>query len=71
MRLLYEKEHGFNHTIIQHKKIVEIIGNKEVDQVEDAIRQLSIEPTKLWEDFCQLESRYVDYFDPPFNKSAS
>ena len=46
--------------IAEHKKIISIIENKEVDEIESVISQHIIEPTKLW---TELENLFVDYFD--------
>ena len=37
--------------LMQHGRIVEILENKDCDQVEEIVRQHIIEPIKLWEEF--------------------
>ena len=49
MRVLSEIENRFDQAIAQHKKIIAIIENKEVDQVEKILREHIMEPIKLWE----------------------
>ena len=63
MRLLAEMNLSFSDAILQHKAIVQMIENKDVDQVETIVREHIIEPTKLWEDLYKPNSPYVEYFD--------
>ena len=50
MKLLTKMEYGFKDAFIQHKKIVSIIENKEINEIESIISQHIMEPTKLWKD---------------------
>lgn len=64
MRLLSEmEEHNFAKKVAQHKNIVKIIENKEVDQVESSIREHIIEPIKHWEGLYDPNSTFANYFD--------
>jgi DNA-binding GntR family transcriptional regulator len=64
MRLLSEiEDHGFANKVAQHKNIVKIIENKEVDKVEASVREHIIEPIKHWEDLFDPDSIYAHYFD--------
>ena len=63
MRLLSEIRHSFDEAIQQHMKIVEILEQKNCDQVEDIVRLHIIEPTKLWDDLYQEDSPYINYFE--------
>lgn len=62
MRLLSEMEHSFSKAIEQHKRIIEIIENKQVEQVETIIHEHIIEPKKTWESFMMADSPYQNYF---------
>ncbi|WP_338471870.1 GntR family transcriptional regulator [Niallia sp. XMNu-256] len=70
MRLLSEMQHHFDEAIIQHGKIVEILENKDCEQVEEIVRQHIIEPIKLWDEFIQDNSPYHNYFKQPDQKPA-
>ncbi|MCQ6275660.1 GntR family transcriptional regulator [Bacillus sp. V3B] len=64
IRLLSEmKEHNLSDKIAQHKNIVKIIENKEVDQVEESVREHIIEPIKHWGDLYDPNSVYAHYLD--------
>lgn len=63
MRLLSEIRHSFVEPIKQHSKIVEIIEQKDSDQVEDIVRLHIVEPTKLWNDLYKADSPYINYFE--------
>jgi len=63
MRLLSEIRHSFDEAIQQHMKIVEILEQKNCDQVEDIVRLHIIEPTKLWDDLYKEDSPYINYFE--------
>ena len=45
--------HSFDEVIDQHKEIVRIIENKEIDKVENIVREHIIEPMKSWRDLYQ------------------
>lgn len=63
IRLLSEKKNGFYEAIAQHKAIINIIENKEVDKVEELVREHISEPIKLWESLLRKNSPYFNYFD--------
>lgn len=63
MRLLSEMEHSFSQAVMQHKNIIQIIENKEVEKVEEVVKQHIIEPIKLWEDLYKAGSPYEKFFD--------
>jgi GntR family transcriptional regulator, rspAB operon transcriptional repressor len=63
IRLLSEMEHTFEDAILQHKNMIRIIENNQVEAVEAAIQQHIIEPIKLWEDLYTPGSLYADYFE--------
>jgi len=63
MRLLSEIRHSFDEAIQQHMKIVEILEQKNCDEVEDIVRLHIIEPTKLWDDLYKEDSPYINYFE--------
>lgn len=71
IRLLSEMEHSFDEAILQHKNILNIIENKEVDRVEEVISQHIIQPKKNWEDLFETESPYLHYFDQAHSKTVS
>ncbi len=62
MRLLSEMEHHFDEAIMQHRKIVDILENKDCDQVEEIVRQHIIDPIELWDEFFEENSPYLNYF---------
>ncbi len=68
IRLLSEMAHSFDEVIDQHKEIVRIIENKEVDKVENIVREHIIEPMKSWRDLYQSSSLYADYFEIPYKE---
>ena len=63
MRVLSEIENRFDRAIAQHKKMIDIIENKEIDQVEKIMREHILDPIKLWGKLYSTDSPYVDYFD--------
>lgn len=65
IRLLSEMQHSFDEAIAQHKRIIQILEDKDCDQVEDIVRAHIIEPIKLWEDLFREDSPYLNYFDLP------
>lgn len=68
MRLLSEMRFSYDDVIAQHARIIEILENKDCDQVEDIVRKHIIEPMKLWEDLFDDNSPYLDYFDDTYQK---
>ena len=63
VRVLSEIENRFDCAFAQHKKMIDIIENKEIDQVEKIMREHILDPIKLWERLYSTDSPYVDYFD--------
>jgi hypothetical protein len=63
MKLLTEMEYSFKNAVIQHKKIVSIIENKEVDKIKSVISQHIIEPTKLCKDLNNLSVDLIDFLN--------
>jgi GntR family transcriptional regulator, rspAB operon transcriptional repressor len=63
IRLLSEIEHRYDLAIEQHKEIIQIIDSKQVDKVDDFIREHILEPTKKWEVLFAKDSPYTEYFD--------
>ena len=55
IRLLSEMAHSFDVVVDQHKEIVRIIENKEIDKVESIVRKHIIEPMKTWKDLYHIE----------------
>ena len=68
MRLLSEIRFSYDEVIGQHRKIVEILENKDCDRVEDIVRKHIIEPMNLWEDLINENSPYLAYFDNSYKK---
>ena len=68
MRLLSEMRFSYDEVIGQHRKIVEILENKDCDRVEDIVRKHIIEPMNLWEDLFNENSPYLAYFDNSYKK---
>src|SRR5690606_19499129 len=67
MRVLSEMNFGFSQPIEEHKRIIEIIENKEVDQAEAIIRQHIIDPIKVWEPMYKSDSTFASYIDEQYN----
>ena len=63
MRVLAEMEHSFNDAFVEHKQILRIIENKEMDKVEQILYSHILKPTELWDSFYKADSPYIDYFD--------
>jgi GntR family transcriptional regulator, rspAB operon transcriptional repressor len=63
IRLLSEIEHRFDLAIEQHKEMIQIIESKQVNKVDDFIRNHILEPTKKWEVLYAEGSPYTEYFD--------
>lgn len=63
MRVLAEMENAFDKAIVQHKQIIQMIENKEIDKVEELIRQHIIEPMDQWKALYTANSQYENYFD--------
>ena len=63
MTMLSLKEHDFYELITDHKNIISIIENKEIDQVENILGKHILEPIEGWRNFYHQESAYTSYFD--------
>jgi GntR family transcriptional regulator, rspAB operon transcriptional repressor len=63
IRVLSEIENRFDDAVKQHKEIIAIIENKQVDQVENILREHIMEPIKNWENLYRIDSPYINYFD--------
>ena len=49
--------------IVEHREIVSIIEEYEIDKVEQALYKHIMKPAELWESFYKPDSPYLDYFD--------
>ena len=63
IRVLSEIENRFDQAIAQHKKIITIIENKEVDQVESILREHIYRTNKGLKVSIITISPYINYFD--------
>ncbi len=63
IRILSEMENRFDDAVEQHKEIIAMIENKQVDQVENILREHIMEPIKNWENLYRIDSPYINYFD--------
>ncbi len=63
IRILSEMEHSFDDAIEQHKKIVKILKNRQVDQIEKIVEEHIVAPMKLWENLTSPDSPYAEYFE--------
>ena len=63
MTMLSQKEHDFYELITDHKNIISIIENKEIDQVENILGKHILEPIEGWRNLYHQESAYTSYFD--------
>lgn len=63
VRVLSEIEHSYLRAFSEHKDILRIIENKEVDKVERILYNHIMKPTELWEQYYKPESPYSCYFD--------
>lgn len=63
MRLLSEIRNGFDSAIAEHQIIIGMIENKEVEKVEDMVRQHIIEPIKLRGNLYDDDYLYTNYID--------
>ena len=62
--------YSYDEVIAQHRTIIEILENKDCDQVEGIVRKHIIEPMNLWEDLFNENSPYLDYFDIILSKTS-
>jgi GntR family transcriptional regulator, rspAB operon transcriptional repressor len=49
MMIFSENEHHIDDFIAHHKKLITMIENKEIDQIENLLREHILEPIKCWE----------------------
>jgi GntR family transcriptional regulator, rspAB operon transcriptional repressor len=63
MTMLSQEENDFYELIIDHKNIISIIENKEIDQVENILGKHILEPIEGWENLYHQESAFTSYFD--------
>ena len=63
VRVLSEMEHSYHRAFAEHKDILRMIENKEVDKVEEVLYSHVMKPTESWEQFYQPDSPYISYFD--------
>lgn len=63
MRLLSEMNNSFDEAIKQHKDIIQLIENQNVEQAEKLAYQHIIEPKKYWKQFLEESNPYSHYFD--------
>ena len=63
IRVLSEIENRFELAIAQHKQIITIIENKQIDLVEKVMAEHIMEPIKQWEKLYSIDSPYINYFD--------
>lgn len=70
MRVLSEMNYGFEKAISEHKKMIEIIENKKVDEAAAIVEQHIIDPIKLWEPLYKSESIFANYIDDEYKKTV-
>ena len=63
MVMLSQKKHDYYELITDHKNIISIIENKEIDQVEDIVEKHILEPVEGWRNLYNQEGAYTSYFD--------
>lgn len=63
VRLLSELKYSFNKAIDEHHEIVNIIENKQTDQVEQIVYKHILEPKKNWKHLFEVNSPFYDYLD--------
>jgi DNA-binding GntR family transcriptional regulator len=63
MRLLSEMNNSFVEAIKQHKDIIELIENQEMEYASKIAYQHIIEPKRKWKQFLEEGSPYLHYFD--------
>ncbi|QFK70259.1 GntR family transcriptional regulator [Pradoshia sp. D12] len=62
IRLLSEIEYDYTDIIKQHKNIIDIIENKKVDQIDEAVSHHILGPEKYWNSLLEPDSQYAEYF---------
>lgn len=70
IRLLSELEFSFEDAVIQHKRIIDVIETKAVNQVQLIINEHILEPMKVWKDLYQEDSPFSDYFERAVSTSV-
>ena len=63
IRVLSEMENSFEEAVYDHREIVTIIENHDVEHVEQIVKKHIIAPMNLWKNLLDPDSLYVDYFD--------
>ena len=63
MRLLSEMNNSFNEAIKQHKDLIQLIENQDIEHVEQIAYQHIIEPKRYWNQFLEESNPYSHYFD--------
>ncbi|WML54484.1 GntR family transcriptional regulator [Neobacillus sp. PS3-12] len=63
VRLLSEIEQSFERAIAQHERFIQIIENKEVQKVDEVVKEHILDPIKTWEVLYSDDSPYLDYFE--------
>lgn len=63
IRVLSEIENSFHTAFMEHKKIIKIIEEKDIEHVEEVVHTHILKPTKGWTKLYQSDSPYADYFD--------
>jgi len=63
MRLLSEMNNSFTEAIKQHKDIIQLIENQDVEQVDRIAYKHIIEPKRHWNQFLEESNPYSHYID--------
>ncbi len=63
IRVLSEIENSFYTAFMEHKNIIKVIEEKDIEHVEEVVHTHILKPTKTWAQLYQPDSPYVDYFD--------
>ena len=63
IRVLSEIENSFHTAFMEHKKIIKMIEEKDIEHVEEVVHTHILKPTKAWAKLYQPDSPYADYFD--------
>nr|WP_295972586.1 GntR family transcriptional regulator [uncultured Bacillus sp.] len=63
MRVLSEMENSYHTAFSEHKNIIKLIEEKDIEHVEEVVHKHILEPAQSWGKLYQPDSPYVDYFD--------
>ena len=63
MRLLSEMNNSFTEAIKQHKNIIQLIENQDVEQVDRIAYEHIIEPKRHWNQFLEGSNPYSLYIN--------